>query len=400
MKNKVYYGEYSLKHWIDLMLSENIILPDYQRSFAWDEKDVKRLIDTFTNNQFVPPVTIGVYTKSNGKENLILDGQQRLTSILLAYLGIIPIKDRFEKAGNSNANQESESNSSTSSDTVIKWRFSALLNFGNKRDDIVNNIKSDNIAQDYRSIDFTIDDDFLNSHYLGFSLLIPDESEQKNYFASTFIDINSHGKELGSMEIREALYYLDENLKEFFSPKYNAGYIVQPKSYAYKMDFVKYLSMISQYIHEGQNVKNIAIGTRRKQEALENGYFLPYIQSIIQNKESDIWGKYSKISTVFPNNSWEGRISKLGVYLEKLLGGRYTFKSIIDIDMHLFGLVYYIIFENREIRDDKINELKDKILNESKNLQNDKQQSKSPNQLQHIRNRIEKSIEIYEEFIL
>lgn len=400
MKNKVYYGEYSLKHWIDLMLSENIILPDYQRSFAWDEKDVKRLIDTFTNNQFVPPVTIGVYTKSNGKENLILDGQQRLTSILLAYLGIIPIKDRFEKAGNSNANQESESNSSTSSDTVIKWRFSALLNFGNKRDDIVNNIKSDNIAQNYRSIDFTIDDDFLNSHYLGFSLLIPDESEQKNYFASTFIDINSHGKELGSMEIREALYYLDENLKEFFSPKYNAGYIVKPKSYAYKMDFVKYLSMISQYIHEGKNVKNIAIGTRRKQEALENGYFLPYIQSIIQNKESDIWGEYSEISTVFPNNSWEGRISKLGVYLEKLLGGRYTFKSIIDIDMHLFGLVYYIIFENREIRDDKINELKDKILNESNNLQNNKQHSKSPNQLQHIRNRIEKSIEIYEEFIL
>ena len=400
MKNKVYYGEYSLKHWIDLMLSENIILPDYQRSLKKKKKDVKRLIDTFTNNQFVPPVTIGVYTKSNGKENLILDGQQRLTSILLAYLGIIPIKDRFEKAGNSNANQESESNSSTSSDTVIKWRFSALLNFGNKRDDIVNNIKSDNIAQNYRSIDFTIDDDFLNSHYLGFSLLIPDESEQKNYFASTFIDINSHGKELDSMEIREALYYLDENLKEFFSPKYNAGYIVKPKSYAYKMDFVKYLSMISQYIHEGKNVKNIAIGTRRKQEALENGYFLPYIQSIIQNKESDIWGKYSEISTVFPNNSWEGRISKLGVYLEKLLGGRYTFKSIIDIDMHLFGLVYYIIFENREIIDDKINELKDKILNESKNLQNDKQHSKSPNQLQHIRKRIEKSIEIYGGFIL
>lgn len=68
--------------------------------------------------------------------------------------------------------------------------------------------------------------------------------------------------------------------------------------------------------------------------------------------------------------------------------------------MHLFGLVYYIIFENREIIDDKINELKDKILNESNNLQNDKQHSKSPNQLQHIRNRIEKSIEIYEEFIL
>ena len=44
MENRVYYGEYSLKHWINLMLKRNIILPEYQRSFVWDEKDVKRLI--------------------------------------------------------------------------------------------------------------------------------------------------------------------------------------------------------------------------------------------------------------------------------------------------------------------------------------------------------------------
>ena len=27
-KNKVYYGEYTLKHWIDLILSNNIVLPE------------------------------------------------------------------------------------------------------------------------------------------------------------------------------------------------------------------------------------------------------------------------------------------------------------------------------------------------------------------------------------
>ena len=31
MDNKVYYGEYSLKHWINLILKGNVILPDYQR---------------------------------------------------------------------------------------------------------------------------------------------------------------------------------------------------------------------------------------------------------------------------------------------------------------------------------------------------------------------------------
>lgn len=35
MENKVYYGEYTLKHWINMMLTGNIVLPDYQRHFVW-----------------------------------------------------------------------------------------------------------------------------------------------------------------------------------------------------------------------------------------------------------------------------------------------------------------------------------------------------------------------------
>lgn len=30
MKNKVYYGEYTLKHWIRLILREEIVMPEYQ----------------------------------------------------------------------------------------------------------------------------------------------------------------------------------------------------------------------------------------------------------------------------------------------------------------------------------------------------------------------------------
>lgn len=36
MKNKVYYGEYSLKYWIELILKQNIILPEYQRTFVME----------------------------------------------------------------------------------------------------------------------------------------------------------------------------------------------------------------------------------------------------------------------------------------------------------------------------------------------------------------------------
>ena len=80
MKNRVYYGEYSLKHWIDLMLSGNIVLPEYQREFVWETCDIKRLIKSLKEGQFVMPVTIAQYAP-NGEEpkNLLLDGQQRLS---------------------------------------------------------------------------------------------------------------------------------------------------------------------------------------------------------------------------------------------------------------------------------------------------------------------------------
>ena len=96
MKNKVYYGEYTLRHWIELILKKNIILPPYQRNFVWKETKVRKLISTLQNEEFVPPITIGLFKTNAGTQNLILDGQQRLTSILLSYLNIMPDADKFK----------------------------------------------------------------------------------------------------------------------------------------------------------------------------------------------------------------------------------------------------------------------------------------------------------------
>lgn len=71
MNNKVFYGEYTLKHWIDMMLSDNIALPDYQRHFVWRERDVKRLIQSLKDGQFVQPVTVALYDDGITKRNLI-----------------------------------------------------------------------------------------------------------------------------------------------------------------------------------------------------------------------------------------------------------------------------------------------------------------------------------------
>ena len=61
MKSKTYYGEYSLMHWVNMMLNGDISLPDYQRSFVWHEKDIKRLLKSISDNQFIQPVTIALY---------------------------------------------------------------------------------------------------------------------------------------------------------------------------------------------------------------------------------------------------------------------------------------------------------------------------------------------------
>lgn len=75
MKSKTYYGEYSLMHWVNMLLSGDIKLPDYQRSFVWQEKDIKRLLKSFAERQFVQPVTIALYPETADnylKRNLVL----------------------------------------------------------------------------------------------------------------------------------------------------------------------------------------------------------------------------------------------------------------------------------------------------------------------------------------
>lgn len=95
MDKKVYYGEYSLKHWIELLLKKDLELPPYQRNFVWLEEQVKEFVNGLKGEIFVPPVTIGVCNKDGVNHNLILDGQQRLSSILLAFSEFILKKMLF-----------------------------------------------------------------------------------------------------------------------------------------------------------------------------------------------------------------------------------------------------------------------------------------------------------------
>lgn len=257
MENKVYYGEYTLRHWINLILKGNIELPEYQRSFCWDKNDVKTLIDTLKNKRFVPPITIGAFRIDDGNKNYIIDGQQRLTSVLLSYLGKFPKKDSFDIININNneeieeieeieENEEDEQNDTTEESSVenrdlryIKWTFKKLIEKGRTKAKILESIENNK----YEDIE-TIDDKFLEETFMGFSYIVPNtnsNNQQQEFYSSVFRDINRQGKGLTPLETRRSFYFLDANFIKFFEPEC----VERLKDNGEDIDFIRYIALLS-----------------------------------------------------------------------------------------------------------------------------------------------------------
>lgn len=392
MENRVYYGEYSLKHWIDLILKQNIILPDYQRYFVWSEKKVNTLIETLKNKQFVPPVTIGAFKIASTNQNLIIDGQQRLTSILLAYLGLYPdvqtYKSTIELFANEN-DEEQEEEDTLQIDNILEWNFRKLTEKGNSKTVIQSAI----IEGNYKTIDLQIDDDFLKSTFLGFSYLVPnvsDENEQQKYYSSVFRNINIQGEPLLPQESRASLYFLDQDLVNFFTPDFINRLVIKILSSKAKADFVRYLSLLSQF-HKNGNANRVARSYKPKMEK----YYEEYIFASINNIDSEMFGK---LTNIIPNKEYTLELETLKSSIEQLEFHR-EFPSIIDLDMYLFGLIYNVIFNKRKVDSDKKGELKQKLKDKITEYKESYSHKRSPNNLGHLRTRITDSIFIYNQYL-
>lgn len=422
MENKVYYGEYSLDYWIELILSKNIILPDYQRNFSWDETKREKLITSLKNKEFVPPVIIGSFTKNGLKENLLIDGQQRLTSILLSVLGFFPDRETYKKHSKDKVRKYIDENDDFAGETdsstdVINWTFNDLLIEDNLT---ISKIKSTLEKDEYFKAlnnDNEIDNSFLKNTFLGFSYLVPSNSQrgdQQRYYSSVFRNINRQGMSLTGQESREALYYLDESKTSFFKPKF-----INLIEGELSIDFIRYLSILSQYKKEG-SVQNLCSGFGGRKEKLEE-YYENYINFIIGDKNIKYYISYEEL---FDTNErllsceqpHSGRYSKMSNFISDSPLSKKTFDSIIDCDLYYFGLIYLIIFENKNIDLEKWSDITKKIeksIEEFKAPYLDKQgvptyelskavsrsfHQKNPSALKYLRERVEKSIAIYREF--
>lgn len=410
-KTKVYYGEYSLRHWLDLILSRNIILPEYQRHFVWEESDVVRLVESLKSGQFVMPVTIAHYKASTGNKNLILDGQQRLTSILLAYLGFMPIKDKFKPTEEDLAVGDDSREEPLSS--AMEWTFKFLLE-KKQSDNTITKIQ-DRLRNNekYNKLKVTFDGDieeFYDNTYLGFSFIMPDSDDSnatQNYFTTLFRHMNYFGKRLSPLESRRSLYYMNINYKNYFEGKLEKGDDVlcgirllenmSPK----KIDFVRYLAMLSQFVN-GENEKKVMVGYSAYSS--RESYYADYVSYLVNVEQDDRKDKFDsfKMSETFPNNEWIQKFTEVKAFLErnkKQLGLdlKYNaFTSWIDADYWFFGLLYYVVFKGKKLskENDLIAELKKEIL-VKRSLPKDDDYVKNPNRLGNLRDRMKLSIDIY-----
>ena len=276
-------------------------------------------------------------------------------------------------------------------DNILEWNFNRLLKKGNTKSQIRENLISGN----YMNIDFGIDEDFLNNNFLGFSYLVPqldDAKAQQRFYSKVFRNINIQGEVLLPQESRAALYYLDKDLDKYFVPKFVEQILVNDA----KVDFVRYLALLSQY-KKDKAADNLAKGFVRKMEK----YYEEYIYFTVGEEDSNIFVKYSE---VFKDKEEYKDIFKILENTLSKIGLIRKYNSIIDIDIALFGLIYFIVFEKREIDCDKKNDIISEIEAKIKRIKEPQKNSlnlhvKSPAAFKYLRARVKSSIEIYEGYI-
>ena len=419
-KTRTYYGEYTLQHWIDLILSKSIILPDYQCSFAWKEEKIDQFIASLQKGDYIPPVTIAAGKEGKMDVNLILDGQQRLTSILLAALEHMPVARNFplEKplseeriSGHDLEDEEDEDDEpEISRDTTIAWSFRIMLKESDNKD---RKAVKETLAQDDRYkkkafLDLSEKEleDFLENTYLGFLYIVPSDSSanSQQLFAKLFRSINYGGERLSREESRRALYYQDLTLTSYFEGQLDdnektdvlEGILIPDNSGGTKkLDWLRYLSILTQ-----KSLKKAPLMGYQKEESREDFYedYIAYIQGLDQKDRKEKFDEF-KEEDLYKKGLWKDRYRNLHQHVVKLRDRMGQFSSVIDADYWLFGLIHSVLFEGKSLRDACEDDLKRKIQNKIFSAKDSREHKKDPNRLKFVRQRLNESIEIYREYV-
>lgn len=391
MKNRIHYGEFTLDYWVEQIISGDIELPDYQRSFVWQKEQIKRFIRAIKNDDFIPPITIG---RLNDK-NIIIDGQQRLTSILLAHLNVLPSKRKLKRKNQAidcidNAEDEQE-NCDENCEIYYEWTFKELIRLGDTIKDIQKELSQN---ENYEKLDDTaVDLTFLKKHYLGFAYIIPHPDIQQNdlerFFSTIFRSVNIEGTALLKSESRRSLYYLKKAYVPLFDPNFIYSIEIKSFGYSYPLDFLRQLAIIFDYA-KTNNSANVMKGYKLKSEL----YYEIFISDTVNPRKAS--GIFKKLNDIISDNNIEERMSLFQREFQKLSIPK-ELNSIIDADIYMFGLIYWTLIEGKFLDENKLDTLRKKTRNTIEMLKEDESHRRSPSALKHLRKRIDLSVEIFKE---
>ena len=231
------------------------------------------------------------------------------------------------------------------------------------------------------------------------------KTEIDSGFARLFRNINYYGKRLSALESRRSLYFLDERYKKYFDGISSQGDVLCDIKMIdnYKLttiDLVRYLSALSQYVPYN-NIRNVMkwYSAYASRESFYSDY-VSYITGLEQEAIPEKFNEF-KMSEVFPNDEWSTRYDNLYKAITRIKGdmdlvnGK-AFSSWINADFWFFGLIYHIVFKGEELKDN-IDGLKEALQIAIENAH--AAYGKSPNRLGNLRDRLEKSINIFSAYV-
>ena len=384
------------------MLGKKIELPEYQRYFVWEKGDIEKLIKTLADGRFVPPITIGAYKEGAQTRNLIIDGQQRLTALLLARIKKFPNRSwraEVSRIAESDDSDSSEDYADEAAEAMefdpIRWDVNQLLS---KERKTIESIAMACDNEKYERLDsVSVADNFWKEKFIGFCYLIPgsiSEEDQQHYFSATFRDMNICGRHLSEQDSRRSLYFLKKGLNNLFEPDFAERVTLRSYSkvgVASHMDFVRYLALISNYIAMRDYAK-VARGRKKTFEKFIEEYI-----AFVVSKESDT-GLFAPFTTNENHYEWTTSLANLSAAIIELGIGR-EYASIIDMDAYVFGLVYWIFFRAKFVDMERASELKNAIESKIREYKDNEVHKRSPGLLKYLRQRMEDSISVYENFL-
>ena len=162
-----------------------------------------------------------------------------------------------------------------------------------------------------------------------------------------------------------------------------------------KIDWLRYLSILSQK-SLGQEVLT---GYRR--EVSREDFYKDYVSYMLGLEQQKNPEKFEgvKDKEYYKDEAWKTRYEVLHKEAEKLKEWMGNFTSIIDADYWLFGLIFSVVFENKTLKEDSLEKLAEELHNLGNRAKRDEKHRSRPNQLTHLRRRINDSIRIYNKYV-